>query len=184
MNIYLYVIIFLTLAIFPAYADPFSFDPDFIVEEWISGLKSPTNMIFLEDDLLVLEKGKGNIRLITNGTLNKENILHVDVISKVESGLIGITKKNSMVYIYYTAATTHNDEGFANQIYKFIWDGNELKNGTLIHVLPTDAKTGQHNGGAMVTGLDGTVYALVGDTKKREFSKIMLMGKLQIQGLF
>ena len=51
-------------------------DQNFTVEEFISGLDWPTTMTFVGNDILVLEKNKGNVRLVRDGILEKERPTH------------------------------------------------------------------------------------------------------------
>jgi len=152
----------LILVNLPAFGSPVVFDRNYIVEEYVSGLHRPTSMAFLGDDMLVLEKVTGDIRLVRNGTLEESPILHVDVNAKNERGLLGITTTDSTVYLYYTASEGHHGKAIANQIFKFMWNGNSLENGVLIHEVPTDPQeNSMHNGGAMVTGADLTNARLI-----------------------
>ena len=61
------------------------------VENFVAhGLLFPTSMAFVDDsNILVLEKA-GQIRLITNGELQKQAILTVPVDNTSERGLLGI----------------------------------------------------------------------------------------------
>ena len=56
------------------YAEPYVNDPNFIVEEFVSGLKQPTTMAFVGDDILVLERVGGDVRLVRDGILKKEPV--------------------------------------------------------------------------------------------------------------
>src|SRR6266566_4006563 len=70
-------------------------DPILKVESVISGLSSPTSMTFVDNNnLLVLEKG-GNVRLVSNGQLQSQPVLHVSVDITSERGLLGIAVMNS-----------------------------------------------------------------------------------------
>ena len=54
------------------------------------GLLFPTSMAFVDDsNILVLEKA-GQVRLITNGVLQKQPVLTVPVDNTSERGLLGI----------------------------------------------------------------------------------------------
>jgi aldose sugar dehydrogenase len=54
-------------------------DPSLKVESLVSGLSSPTSMAFIDNNhILVLEKD-GNIRLVSNGQLQSQPVLHVSV---------------------------------------------------------------------------------------------------------
>ena len=138
-------------------------DQNFTVEEFISGLDWPTTMTFVGNDILVLEKNKGNVRLVRDGILEKEPVLTVNVmVNNYEQGLLGITSHKSNVYLYFTEKGSDLQEP-GNNIYKYQWDGNQLIQSTLLKELPVDEEWGQHNGGAMTVDLDGNVYAVIGD---------------------
>src|ERR1051325_9803158 len=61
------------------------------VENFVAhGLSFPTSMAFVDDsNILVLEKA-GQVRLITNGVLQKQPVLTVPVDNTSERGLLGI----------------------------------------------------------------------------------------------
>ena len=148
-----------------SFAIPFVLDSNYIAEEYVSGVKFPTSMIFIDDDLLVLEKNTGNVRIIKNDILQKEPILHIDVHSPREYGLVGITYSDPYVYIYVSEGENQGGPLIANRIYKYEWDGETLKNGKLIHELPEhQLGAREHIGGQMVTNSDGDVYAVTGDS--------------------
>jgi len=114
---------------------------------------------------LYWKKNTGNVRIIKNDILQKEPILHFDVHSPREYGLVGITYSDPFVYIYVSEAESQGGPLIANRIYKYEWDGETLKNGKLIHELPEHQfGAREHIGGQMVTGLDGDVYAVTGDS--------------------
>ena len=71
------------------------------VQEVTEGLAFPTSMAFLDgNNLLVLEKN-GQVRLISNGILQKQSILTLSVNTTAERGLLGI-------------ATLKRDDGSSN----------------------------------------------------------------------
>lgn len=57
----------------------------------VDGLASPTSLIFLDNNnILLLEKG-GNVRLVSDGVLQPEPVLQIeDIESNNERGLLGI----------------------------------------------------------------------------------------------
>ena len=151
------------IGILPAFGEPTLTDPDFIVKKFVSGISgSPTTMAFVGDDILVLQKEDGKVRLIKDGVLQEKPVLDVEVNSSGERGLLGITTAGSTVYIYFTESTHDGSESLGNRIYRYDWNGQELINQILVKKLPSTNY--YHNGGAMVTGLDGSVYAVIGDT--------------------
>jgi glucose/arabinose dehydrogenase len=61
------------------------------VEQVTNGLSFPTSMAFIDNNnILVLEKNTGHVRLISNGTMQNQPVLRVKVNSENERGLLGI----------------------------------------------------------------------------------------------
>ena len=154
----------LTLAIFVhsfdiVYAQPSVSDTVLNVESAVEGLSSPTSMAFLDDNnILVLEK-EGSVRLVSNGILQEEPVLQVPVNAENERGLLGIAvgEDNGSVFLYYTEA-----DPLSNRVYKYQWNGQSLVNPTLI--LDLSAEPGpNHDGGKIIIGPDGYLYAGIGD---------------------
>ena len=118
-------------------------------------------MAFVDDDILILEQENGRLYLVRDGIVKAEPVIDLNVRGIAEQGLLGITTVGHKVYLYFTESTHDGGEAIANRIYRYDWTGQELTNQVLIKELP--GKQFYHNGGAMVTGLDGTVYAVIGD---------------------
>lgn len=118
-------------------------------------------MAFVDDDILILEQENGRVYLVRDGIVKAEPVIDLNVRGIAEQGLLGITTVGHKVYLYFTESTHDGGEAIANRIYRYDWTGQELTNQVLIKELP--GKQFYHNGGAMVTGLDGTVYAVIGD---------------------
>ena len=156
---------FIFLNVIPdVFGEPQLLVEDLVVEKYVSNLCCMiTTMTFVDDDILILQKRDGLVRLIRDGVLQEKPVLDVSVDSIGEKGLLGITSVNSLVYIYFTEAKTDGDKSLGNKIYKYEWNGNSLLNPILLNELPSNSI---HNGGAMVTGLDNQVYAVIGDTGK------------------
>ncbi|HEX6281542.1 MAG TPA: PQQ-dependent sugar dehydrogenase [Nitrososphaera sp.] len=137
------------------------------VELVAEGLDLPTSMHFLDDDtILVLEKNKGQVRIVFDGKLLEEPAIEVEVATGAEQGLLGIAIWNEQngpsVFLYLTE--NHEDKT-RNLIYKYIYDENEktLNNKTLVLDLPGEPGP-FHNGGKIAIGpRDGYMYAVIGD---------------------
>ena len=56
---------------------------------------------------------------------------------------------------------TRMGTSLGNKIYRYDWNGEVLANPALLKELPSNE---YHDSGAMVAGLDGQVYAVIGDT--------------------
>ena len=166
------VSIILTIAFFKpliqtAYAQASISDNALNVEAAVEGFASPTSMVFLDDNnILVLEK-EGSIRLVSNGILQEQPILQVPVNTENERGLLGVAFSNSSngnqgttdtdVFLYYTEG-----DPLRNRIYKYQWNGETLINPSLILDLPAEPGP-NHDGGKIIIGPDGYLYAVLGD---------------------
>ena len=166
------VSIILTIAFFKpliqtAYAQASISDNTLNVEAAVEGLSSPTSMVFLDDNnILVLEK-EGSIRLVSNGILQEQPILQVPVNTESERGLLGVALSNGSngnqgiantdVFLYYT-----EEDPLRNRIYKYQWNGETLINPSLILDLPAEPGP-NHDGGKIIIGPDGYLYAVLGD---------------------
>ena len=169
-NVRLFLLILcISMSFLPAFANhiggdnsgPTITDPNLKVDTFVSGIpNSPTTMAFVGDDVLVLERYTGLVRLIHNGQLQPEPALDVAVARDGERGMLGITSVGNTVYVYFTAAQVDEGKAIENRIYKYEWNGLKLVNPILMKTLPSDNL--YHNGGAM-TNFDGQVYAVIGD---------------------
>ncbi|TRZ70450.1 MAG: hypothetical protein D4R96_01415 [Nitrosopumilaceae archaeon] len=137
-------------------------DENYVVEQFVAeGIpNSPTTMTFLGDDILVLQRYDGIVRLIKNGVLQPNPVLDVSVAKDGERGMLGITSDGTKVYVYFTAADVDAGKAIENRIYSYDWNGEKLVNPVLLKTLPSDNY--YHNGGAM-TSFGGQTYAVMGD---------------------
>jgi glucose/arabinose dehydrogenase len=139
-------------------------DPNLKVEQFATGLKSPTTMAFLDEHrILVLEKDMGTVRMIIDGKLQPKPLLHVAVANNGEEGMLGIATSventtTNYVFLYYT------QPGQCNCLYRYeLQNNDQLVNPKLLLALP--ATPGPvHNGGIIAIGpTDGYVYVVIGD---------------------
>jgi aldose sugar dehydrogenase len=181
----LFIILFLTVILSVYYfvidsdiyyiiaQEPTLKDPNLQIETIVEGLSWPTSMAFIDNNnILILEKEKGAIRLISNGILQETPVLEVDVNSRSERGLLGIAiMNNDNVFLYYTESPQNGDQ-LRNRVYKYQWNDEErlLVNPTLILDLPAFPGP-NHDGGKLIIGPGNYLYAVIGDLNH--------MGKLQ-----
>lgn len=149
-------------------------DDDLRIELFTDGLAKPTSMTFVDNDtILVLEKDTGTVRVVNNGTVEKDPVLSVRVDAKAERGLLGIdilkrnigqTKIDDYVFIYFTEDTNKNtgEESIRNRIYRYNWNGTNLFNPVLLLDLPGEPGP-YHNGGKIKIGPDQQLYVVIGD---------------------
>ncbi len=157
-----------------AQQQPILNDPNLQAEIYVEGFSWPTSMAFLDNNnILVLEK-EGTVRLVTDGILQEEPVLEVDVNTKIERGLLGIAIMNKdTVFLYYTESSSDDNEPLRNRVYKYQWNEEErtLVNPTLILDLPATPGP-NHDGGKLIIGPDNYLYTVIGDLLNHE-------GKLQ-----
>jgi aldose sugar dehydrogenase len=137
------------------------------------GLSNPTSMAFVDRcTILALQKNDGKVIIITtnsNGTIQKEPILQIQVENASERGLLGIAVANDTtaagmrVFLYFT----ENDHGdVRNRVYSYNRSGNKsLTDRKLILDLPGTPGP-NYDGGKMVIGPDGMLYAVIGDLNR------------------
>jgi len=143
-------------------------DTSLTVKEVARGLHLATRMAFIDtNDILVLDKMNGTVKLVHNGSLIDQPLLDVNVANAYERGMVGIAISNASgvtnVFLYFTEAKS-KDGGIAlgNRLYRY-----ELLNDKLVKpkmLLDLPATPGPfHNGGAVSIGPDGNVYLSIGD---------------------
>ena len=125
-------------------------------------------MTFIDNNnILVLEKEEGIVRLVSNGILQEQPVLKVDVNSDNERGLLGIAIMNKdTVFLYYTesSSSSEDNEPLRNRVYKYQWNEEEkiLVSPKLILDLPAIPGP-NHDGGKLAIGPDNYLYAVIGD---------------------
>lgn len=148
-----------------------------------SGLSSPTAMAFAPDGRLFVCEQNGKLRVVKNGALLAAPFLSVAVDSSGERGLLGVAfdpnfASNQYVYVYYTttAAPIHN------RISRFRASGDTAAANSEIVIFDLDNLSGatNHNGGAIHFGIDGKLYAAVGDNANSSNAQVLttLHGKM------
>ena len=142
--------------------------PGFTYETLVDGpLTGATAMAFAPDGRLFLtERMTGQIRVFENGALRATPWATVPIHhggSYAEQGLLGIAVDpgfllNHYVYVYYTEAG-----GAENRIARLEEVGSVGQNLTVLSPNGAIDSRAYHNGGAMVFGMDGTLFVATGD---------------------
>jgi glucose/arabinose dehydrogenase len=131
-------------------AQPQISDPQLKIDVVAKDLNSPTSMAFLNTtDILVLEKD-GNVRRVTNGILQEKPVLHLQVQTGSERGLLGIAVKDKDVFLYLTESSG-TDNSIRNRVYQYQWNGDQLTNPVLVQDLP-GLPGPNHDGGKILIG--------------------------------
>ena len=175
INLFLGAIILMSYILIVSYfehnvmGDPVLKDPLLKYKIIAEGLSDPTGIVFVDDDILILEKG-GKIRLLSGQQLMENPVYEFDVDTKSERGLLGIENNGRNIFIYLTEIT--NGDLLKNRVYKFLWNENKLTNQTLLIDLP--ALPGpNHNGGKLVlerssnASNNNNLYIIIGDLNHR-----------------
>jgi glucose/arabinose dehydrogenase len=143
-------------------------DPKLKVELVVTGLKSPSNMVFLDNnDILFLERYSGKVNRIIGDTVQPDPLLDVNVAAGIgERGMLGITVSKSpqhnYVFVYFTESKFDGGTPLGNRLYRYELLNNKLVNPKLLLDLPF-APGPNHNGGSLAIGPDNNVYLSIGD---------------------
>ena len=166
----IFVLILSGFVMIPSYAEPVMNDTGYVIQNYVTGICcSPTTMAFEGNDILVLSKVSGQVHLFRNGILQDTPVLQENVTSVGEQGMLGITTVGTKVYLYFTESAKMGGHPLGKRVYSYDWNGQQLVNKTLVKDLPQTQT--YHNGGAMTTAKNGSVYLIVGDAGR--------FGKLQ-----
>lgn len=136
---------------------------DFDIELVASGIARPTTMTFVDDDILVLEKNTGKVKLIKDGLLLSDPILDFNVFASYEGGLLGSTTKENFVYLYLTETDVDGGTPIADYVYRYEWNENNLENPSIVNSF--EVSSVGHHGGAMTTTSDGKILLVRGDQR-------------------
>jgi glucose/arabinose dehydrogenase len=132
-------------------------------EPYLDGLAFPTNMAFAPDGrLFFTEKDTGNVRVVSDGELRPRPFVTIAVLPEAERGMLGIAigpdfAQQPWIYLYYSDAVDGR-----NRLVRVPADG---ATGGQPEVLleGLDSAPGYHNGGDLVFGTDGTLFASLGE---------------------
>ena len=159
-------------------------DSNLKVELVARHLDFPTAIDFLtKDHFLITEKNTGNILELINGNVTGP-LLHIDVGTKDERGLLGIVDSgneskesngNRFVFVYYTQcvedkATDTQDCGNYIYRYKLDTDSDKLVEPKLVVRLP-GLPGPSHNGGKLIMDKEKNLLVTIGDLQTTKFNQ-------------
>ncbi|AIC14760.1 PQQ-dependent sugar dehydrogenase [Nitrososphaera viennensis] len=138
-------------------------DTSLKIEKVVEGLSGPTSMAFVgsSNNVLVTQKG-GDVRLVKDGALQQGPLLSFKVDTISERGLLGVAYAKDRMFLYMTEQSGLD---IRNRVYSY-----DLQNGTLSGkkmILDLPGTPGpNHDGGKMIVGPDGFLYAVIGDLNR------------------
>jgi glucose/arabinose dehydrogenase len=137
-------------------------DPPAEPRPFLRDLAFPTNLAFAPDGrLFFTEKETGQVRVVVDGTLDPTPVATFDVTGDAERGLLGIAldpgfAARPWIYVYYSDAVSGR-----NVLARFREDRPEEAPEVVLTAL--ESASGYHNGGDLVFGADGMLYASLGE---------------------
>ncbi|MGH9988708.1 MAG: PQQ-dependent sugar dehydrogenase, partial [Nitrososphaeraceae archaeon] len=137
-----------------AFAQPSISQPNLTAELVLDGLSSPTSIVFLDENNVLLLEKEGSVRLISNGQMQPQPVLQLEgVESNNERGLLGIEVIDNSVFLYVTESGAQvggipTEGDVRNRVYSYTWDGTSLTNPQLLLDLPAGPGT-NHQGGKL-----------------------------------
>lgn len=146
-------------------------------EAWVDGLTDATAFAQAPDGRFFIAEQGGRLRVARNGALRAEPFHQVSVAAGTERGLIGVAlhpdfSRNGVVYLHYTTP-----QGGAHNRISFVVAnparGGDVSTGVerVLVDLPLLSSQPIHNGGALHFGIDGKLYAGIGDNNNGAHSQ-------------
>jgi len=151
-------------------------DKNLRIDKIFVGPIKPTTMAFTGlNEFLILERNEGKVYRVTNGVINPNPLLDVNVATDGYRGMIGIatsmSNNNTNIFLFFTEANNRDGddtdksnprEPLGNRVYKYDLINNRIVNPKLLLDLP--ALPGpRHPGGIIAVGPDDNLYVTVGD---------------------
>jgi glucose/arabinose dehydrogenase len=178
----------LTARAVPALAAPAaqgSSSADLDVESVVGGLATIWAIDFAPDGRIFLTERGGRIRTVSNGVLDSEPWMTLEVAERSgsESGLLGLALDkdfaiNGYVYTAYTYTTANG--GLQNRLVRLRED-RSTGHGVMDTTLLDDARGAQvHDGGRVKIGPDGKLYWTMGESGSQDLAQSLdsLNGKI------
>ena len=145
--------------------------PAGFTDELVAAVGAPTALAFTPDGRLLITTQPGQLRVYQNGALVGTAALNLAtnglICSNSERGLLGVAvdpaftpTSNNYIYLYYT----FNRAGTCvNRVSRFTLSTSNVASGESVLIDNIPSPAGNHNGGDVQFGKDGTLYVSVGD---------------------
>ena len=86
----LFLILFSISPAFSSEETPEIINDGYKIEKLVTGLNVPIALDFIDDDIFVIQKNDGMVRLVQNDILQDKPVLNLEVSNYGEQGLLGI----------------------------------------------------------------------------------------------
>jgi glucose/arabinose dehydrogenase len=167
-------VLFVVLMSLPGFASAQSVvDPNLKVDTYLTGLDSPTGVVFLNGsgDALVTQKNDGRVLFVRRRRV-VGTALDLPVANSSERGLLSIVLSPSFatdkrVFLYHSAASSDGAAPVAHRISRYRWNGSRLVFDRTIIDLPGGPGP-NHDGGKMLIDPKGKLMAVIGDLNRQE----------------
>jgi glucose/arabinose dehydrogenase len=155
---------------------------DLNVETVVGDLATIWAIDFAPDGRIFLTERGGRIRTVTNGQVDPEPWMSLDVVEPGESGLLGLAldpdfSQNGYVYVAYTYAV---DNGLQNRLVRLKEDSANRR-GSFDTVILDEARGAHvHDGGRVKIGPDRMLYWTMGESGAQDLAQSLqtLNGKI------
>ena len=137
----------------------------------VAGLEHPWGLAFLPDGRMLVTERPGRLRVVRNGTLEREPVTGLPpVAAHGQGGLLDVAPhprygENALVYLSYTA---RGADGIGTEVARGRLSGNRLENVQVIFRQQPKGGTGRHFGSRLVFDRAGYLYITLGDRGEME----------------
>ncbi len=146
-----------------------------------------TALDVLPDGRVLITTQTGDVRIVKNGALLPTPVIHFDVDSSGERGLLGIAHDpnfatNHLLYLYHTVPAGGRSPSPFNQVSRITINGDVAQAGSQVDILDLNplSSASNHNGGAIHFGKDNSLYVDVGENANPSNAQTLntLLGKV------
>jgi glucose/arabinose dehydrogenase len=150
---------------------------------YVNGVAMPVSMVFTPDGrMLFSEVTEGTVRVAevdsSQARLLPDPFVKLDIAKGGETGMLGIAldpefQRNHWVYVYYSEPDPDRKDRrpLRNRIVRFTDVNNVGQDMTVIFDNIQISRQGRHNGGRLLFGPDGKLYATVGNAEDKDNSQ-------------
>jgi aldose sugar dehydrogenase len=151
-------------------------DQNFIVQQVVTGLRSPWGMAFLPDGSMLITERGGTLRRVVDGQLLNDPVGNVPaVFARGQGGLLDVAlhpeyKSNGWIYLSYSEL---GDDGSHTAIMRAKLEGNNLVQNEVIFRGSPKSTRGHHFGSRIAFDNDGYLFFTIGDRGQRDDSQLL-----------